>query len=607
MGIFDYQIPDDLASQIKVGQFIAIPFRQSIKEGVVLKIKETAITGKRIKPIEKIIDQNPILTPEQIQLAEWMANYYFVSLGTIIKTMLPPVPKNKRELKKLLFKFSAKKKFEKNFYTKNILNDKNNQIFYLPNDEKDKQSLIENIIATAKKQILIILPTIKDIEKLTISLPKKLVELVAVINNSLNKTQYYHAWQTIITNQAKIIIGTKLALFTPLIKPELLILDQASNQNHKQADQNPRYDSRQVIQKMSELYNTKMLLINPALTVSQYFQSTQKKLKIIDNKSIDNDIEIIDMKQEQMKKNFSIFSDQLLINITSALKNNRKVFLFINKRGMASSVICKDCGQTLVCDNCHQPLTYHEKDQTLYCHQCNKKFELPPFCPNCHGPNFKFIGTGTQKIELEINRLFSDKNIIRLDQDNKEVANIDKFDIIIGTEFAFPYVSWDKMALIGVISADTLLYLPDYSSAERTWLLLKNLIYYSESPVFIQTYNPDNPALKYLISNSDKYYANELKEREELNYPPYSEIVKLIFNHKDKNVCLDETKRIYKMIQNDKIEISIITPLNPFKQGKWQMYIMIKLNFTMNQKTIADIIKQVPDNWIIDRNPFSLL
>lgn len=606
IGIFDYEIPTALQSKIKVGQLVNIPFRNSIKEGVVIKIKKTAIADKKIKQIQEIVDTDPILTTEQIELAEWMAGYYFVSLGTIIKTMLPHIPKKKRDFKRQNFEHDIKKTGN-NPHFQSILKDKKTSLFYLSDSYDDKVSLLVAICKNTKKQVLIIFPTISDIEQFMKYLPKNIYDQSVVINNSLNKTQYYDAWKKIINNQIKIIIGTKLALFTPLIKLEILILDQVSNQNHKQADQNPRYDSRKVIDKISKIFNTKLLLIGPVPTINNYKQIIDKKTTLIGNNDSTKDVEIIDMKQEQLKRNFSIFSDKLLISLTNTLKKNNKVFLFINKRGTSSSVICKDCGKTMVCDECNQPLTYHEKKDSLYCHQCNKKFELPPFCPNCHGPNFKFIGTGTQKVELEINKVFGNKKIIRIDQDNKDTINLMDYDIIIGTEFALPRLDWDKISLVGVISADLLLYLPDYGSTERTWHLLNKLINLAKCPIYIQTYNTENLALKYLNKNYKNFYETELAERKEHGYPPYTEIIKLIYSDEDKNKCLAETKKIYQKIKSDSFEVSIITPLSPFIRNQWRMYLILKIKPSLTSQDIKEIMGKIPDNWIIDRNPENLL
>ncbi len=603
MGIFDYKIPVDLQSKIKIGQLVNIPFRNYAREGIIINFKKKATSGINVKEITAILNPNPILTKQQIALAKWMADYYFVSLGTIVKSMIPPIPKTKRELKKV-FQTTGDNFDKKTFKT---FNKKINKVFYIQDSEKDRFSLISSYCQNNDKQILIIEPTVMDLEKILKQLPKNLNKKIAVITNSLNKTQNYDTWKRIITNEAKIIIGTKLALFSPFQKLDTIIFDQVSNQNHKQSDQNPRYNSEQVIEKISELHKSKLLLINSSLTIHHFKDASDKKLKVIKTNNSTKKITIIDMKQEQLKKNYSIFSDELIINMKDALGKNKKIFLFINKRGSNSSVICRDCGNSLLCDNCSQPLTYHETEQTLYCHQCNKKFELTPFCPNCHGPNFKFIGTGTQKVEQEIIRLFGEHNILRLDKDDQDVSKLNTSKIIIGTELALPYLIWHEISLVGVISADTFLYLPDFNSAERTWQLLKKITNLSEHNVIIQTYNTDNQVIKSFENDDDKFYQNELKNRQDLEYPPFLELIKFIYSDKDKNKCLSETKRIYKLIQTISNKSSIITPLYPFLQGKWRMYIIVKFDPSKDSDKINNIIKKIPDNWIIDRNPFNLL
>lgn len=610
LGIFDYKIPADLVSKIKIGQLITIPFRKSEREGIIIKLKKTGISGVKIKQINSIIQNNPIITPEQIILAEWIAKYYFVSLGTIIKTMLPPIPKKKMKLKETTFRsVNSPKKIDK-VLIKKIISTTDTKLFYNPANNKERINLLYGLLKKAKRQVLIIVPTKNEIKALVNSMPEEIHNTTAIIHSGLNKTQYFSSWQSIINNKNKIIIGTKLALFSPLIKPELIILDQEDNQNHKQSDQNPRFDSRKVMQKMSEIYNTKLLFINQSITLNTYYQSINneftnlKKLEDIPKKSL----QTIDMKQEQKKQNYSPLSEDLQNLITSTLAEKKQVYLFINKRGGSSSVICKDCGENLNCDNCKQPLTFHTKDQSLYCHQCNKKIPLLSLCPKCHGPNFKFVGTGTQKVENETKKLFPNKKIIRLDKDEQETDNMDTYDIIIGTEYALNYIDWNKIGLVGVISADTFLYLPDFTSTERTWHILNKLLYLSPSDTVIQTYSPDNSAIKYLNKNNQElFYESELSDRESLQYPPYSNIIQLIYSHKDKSICLNETKKLYSKLHINGLKTTIITPLRPFINNKWQMYIIIKYLPKTEEKLISEIMKKIPNNWVINRDPINLL
>ena len=605
MGIFDYEIPAELEKKIKIGQLVRIPFRQSEKEGVIIKIKSQSITGKKIKAIKEIVHDLPIITDQQIRLAEWMSEYYFISPGTIIKTMLPSVPKKRRELKHKYLATGPDIKIKPKY--KKILANKKNKIFYVHNSENDRQDLITSAVLESKDQTLIIMPTINDIKKILKKIPEKINPRLAVITNDLNKTQQYDIWQKILKNEVKIIIGTKLAMFAPFTALRMVVLDQASNQNHKQSDQNPRYNCLEVIDELTKNFDAKNLLLNHALTVNHYQQYKEGSIELIHNKRDTKKATIVDMKQEQLKKNYSIFSDELIIDMNDALEKKEKIFLFINKRGSNSSVICRDCSQSLVCDNCRQSLTYHQTNDTLYCHHCNKKFELPPFCPNCHGPNFKFIGTGTQKVENEIKRIFGDKKINRLDQDDPDTTGLAEAEIIIGTELALSYLNWHSISLVGVISADTFLYLPDYNSAERTWQMLNKILDLAEHNVIIQTYNTEHNVLKYLPDQNEKFFNEEIKNRQELLYPPFSEFIKLAYSNKDKRQCLSQTESLFRDFKNKFSHLNIITPLIPFRQGKWRMYIVLKIMNNDELEKFKKIANNIPEDWTIDRNPYTLL
>lgn len=635
MGIFDYKVPDYLANQIKLGQLVNIPFRKGELEGIVIKIKKQAIVGKQIKEITKIFDQQPMLTETQIKLAEWISQYYFVSLGTVIKTILPAVPKRKSgklksfsqspipepklpmEISNLIYGVNASKKQKFLFWPKNL---------------KEKNAFFYWLLKRTKQNILIIVPEFSDMDfylrllpasaKATAGTPEKLQKETAVFTSQLNKNQFYQNWQKVVNNQAKIVIGTKLALFAPFQKLNLIIFDQEEDQNHKQSDQNPRFDSRNVALKLAELHDSKIVLASHAPSVESYQQIKNRQYQLLqselDNKLL---ISLVDMREEIKKRNYSIFSDQLIDATKEKIEKNEKIFLFINHRGYGSSVICRDCGEVAKCKNCDLPLIYHttsdapQSTSFLYCHHCHIKSEMPPFCPKCHGANLKLLGLGTQKVESEIKKLYPKAKVIRIDKDIGHAIDFQKTDIIIGTEYALKYLDFEKIKLIGVVSADTFLYLPDFQSTIRTFQLLTKFPYLSPaSEIIIQTYTPENLAIKNIVLQKyEKIYQKELESRQIFHYPPFYQIIKLIYQNKYKRKCLSQTNWLYHELsswtkkQGLNWEISILTPFVPITFQKWQMYIIAKYPANISEKIIKEMIKLVPDGWLIDREPTSLL
>jgi len=623
MGIFDYKVPDVLASQIKIGQLVSIPFRKGELEGIVIRIKKQAIVGKQIKEINKILHQNPILTESQIKLAEWIAQYYFVSLGTVIKTILPAVPKRKSEKVKLFSQSPLPEpklpmEISNLIYKASSL--KKQKFFFWPKTLEEKRVFFYWLLKRIKQNVLIIVPEFSDMDFYLRLFPEKLQKKTAVFTSQLNKNQFYQNWQKVVNNQAKIVIGTKLALFAPFQKLDLIIFDQEEDQNHKQSDQNPRFDSRAVALKLAELHGSKIVLASHAPSVESYQQIKNHQYQLLQSE-FDNklSINLVDMREEIKKRNYSIFSDELIDAIKEKIEKNRKIFLFINHRGYGSSIICRDCGEVTKCQNCQLPFIYHENagqsSGFLYCHHCHIKSEMPPFCPKCNGANLKLSGLGTQKVESEIKKLYPKAKIIRIDKDIGHVIDFPKTDIIIGTEYALKYLDFEKIKLIGVVSADTFLYLPNFQSTIRTFQLLTKFPYLSPaSEIIIQTYTPENLAIKNIVLQKyEKIYQKELESRQSFHYPPFYQIIKLIYQNKDKKTCLNQTNWLYhelsSWIKKQRVnwEISILTPFVPITFKKWQMYIIVKYPANTPEKIIKEMIKLVPDNWLIDREPTSLL
>lgn len=625
MGIFDYKVPDVLANQIKIGQLVSIPFRKGELEGVVIKIKKEPIADKKIKEIARIIDQQPIITETQIKLAEWISHYYFVSLGTVIKTILPALPKRKSEKIKTFSQSpipEPKLPMEISNLIYEASSSKKQKFFFWPKTLEEKKVFFYWLLKRTKQNILIIVPEFSDMDFYLRLLSEKLQKQIAVFTSQLNKNQFYQNWQKVLNNQARIIIGTKLALFAPFQKLNLIIFDQEENQNHKQSDQNPRFDSRTVALKLTELHGSKIVLASHAPSVESYQQIKNGQYQLLQSELYGKpSTSLVDMREERKKRNYSIFSDELIDAVKETLKKNEKIFLFINRRGFGSSVVCHECGEVAKCKNCDLPLIYHttsdEQRATsfLYCHYCHLKSEMPPFCLKCHGVNLKLSGLGTQKVESEVKKLYPKAKVIRIDKDIGHAINFQKTDIIIGTEYALKYLDLEKIKLIGIVSADTFLYLPNFQSTIRTFQLLVKFLYLlPASEIIIQTYTPENLAIKNIVLQKyEKIYQKELESRQSFHYPPFYQIIKLIYQNKDKKTCLSQTNWLYHELsgwtkkQELNWEISILTPFVPIVFQKWQMYLIIKYPANTPEKNLQELIKIVPDGWLIDRDPISLL
>jgi primosomal protein N' (replication factor Y) len=645
---FSYLIPSELENEIKVGQAVEIPFRNKNITGIVLELKKESDLKIKLKAIIRIIDSTPFMNDKQLKLAFWMADYYHLSLGLILKAILPQIPKRKgkekeivkNEIRPIDLSENLKSIADAIFTVNNPLApfDKgeqnipppplirgNLQRYYLwyTKDEDKKQIYLElaKRLSLSGKQILLITPEINNLNDLTALFKKYFSnDLVAILHGDLSNGEYFSEWEKIRNNQAKIILGTRIAIFAPVDNLGLIILDREHDSSHKQWDQNPRYHDREIAEKLVELTNVKLLLSDSAPSLESYYKIKNNDYELLELR--DADIikpKIIDMREEVRGRNYSPISESLKEAIEKTLEEKKQIFLFINRRGTSTSAICEDCGYVFKCPDCKLPLTYHG-DKYLKCHNCNFKQGVPLFCPSCRGPEIKFLGTGTQKIENEIRKIDSNIKIARIDIDTQKKNQAEQkycsvdCDVIIGTQLALKSLDWTRIGLVGIVSADTILYLPDFRSSERTYQLFSDIIYkaseYSPAAkIIIQTRKPENYALMALLkSDPGIFYDEELKDREDFHYPPYSQLIKLIFQHPNEKKVIYESRRLWmglnKKIESLKgIEISQPQPIYSVKvRGRYRYQIIVKIRDKRYQ-----ILDTIPDNWIIDINPDSLL
>jgi len=617
MHYFDYAVTDELVNKIKRGQLVEIPFRNKKIKGIVFNLTGQSETKMKLKPIEAIIDPLPFVNKWQLKLISFLAEYYYVSMSVLIKMMIPEIPKRVRKtgyefmsdydfvkIKKMNTKVDQIYKYKKPVLLKSISYE------YKINTYLD---LIKKAIKK-KKQVLIIAPQITDLRNIYKYLGE-FKELTSVFLNDMPKNLYWQEWQKIKNGEVNIIIGTRSAIIAPFKDLDMIIIDKEDNENHKQEEPNPRYNVKTVALKIHELTKCKLFFVSNSpslLSLNKVHKKDWQYLEIDKMKSIP-EIKIIDRQDEYRKGNYTSFSEELLSKLEYNLKRGRKVFLFLNRKGTSTLVSCKDCGYLSVCPTCNLPFTLHG-NKKLVCHHCDNTQDLFLHCPKCKGTQIKITGTGTEKIESEIKELYPQSRILKLDQETPYIdQRTDDFDIIIGTQYAFNYIDWQQINLVGVINADTLLYLPDYRSMEKSFnLLIKlaNFVAKKDKEIIIQSFTPQNYIFKAIKTLDYKnYYINELNERKAFNYPPYSKLIRLIYQSIEYNAGQREIEAVYENIKTkaDEQKIIISPPMQAYTQqirGRWRWQIIIKV---IDQEHDLTFLNELPENIIIDRDPESLL
>lgn len=410
--------------------------------------------------------------------------------------------------------------------------------------------LIDDTIK-AGKNVLFLAPEIALASQLTKRLTKKFgTEDVAIWHSSISDGERYDVWQKLYKNEIKILAGARSAVFAPLKNIGLIIIDEEHESAYKQTTPAPRYDARVVARKLAEFHNCPLLLGSATPDISTYYRAVNTgnlfELKKRYNDAKVPPVLVINMQEYGRAAYKSVISKPMQIEIKETLEQGKQVILLINRRGFSTYTQCQACGHVIECPNCAIPMIWHAKDQMLKCHYCNHVERFPDICPECGSDAFKNSGTGTQKIEQYIKDLFPENNVERIDSDilvrkGEHIRLLEKFqrgdiDILVGTQMIAKGLDNPNVTLVGVISADASFNLPDFRASERGFQLLTQVAGRAgrgefAGKVLFQTYNPDFYALESAKSqNYGEFYETEIAAREEFDYPPFSQIIRLILS-----------------------------------------------------------------------------
>lgn len=410
--------------------------------------------------------------------------------------------------------------------------------------------LIDDTIKSGKN-VLFLAPEIALASQLTKRLAKKFgTEDVAIWHSSISDGERYDVWQKLYKDEIKILAGARSAVFAPLKNIGLIIIDEEHEGAYKQTTPAPRYDARVVARKLAEFHNCPLLLGSATPDISTYYRAINTgnlfELKKRYNDAKVPPVVVINMQEYGRAAYRSVISKPMQIEIRETLDQGKQVILLINRRGFSTYTQCQACGHVIECPNCAIPMIWHAKDQMLKCHYCNHAEYFPDVCPECGSDAFKNSGTGTQKIEQYIKELFPENNVERIDSDilvrkGEHIRLLEKFqrgdiDILVGTQMIAKGLDNPNVTLVGVISADASFNLPDFRASERGFQLLTQVAGRAgrgefAGKVLFQTYNPDFYALESAKSqNYGEFYTAEIAAREEFDYPPFSQIIRLILS-----------------------------------------------------------------------------
>ena len=429
---------------------------------------------------------------------------------------------------------------------------------------------------------------------------------IAVLHSKLSVGERYDQWNKIKRGDAKIIIGARSAIFAPAKDLGIIIIDEEHDSSYK-SETTPKYSAREIARYIAKENNLALVLGSATPEIDTYYLAKQEKITLLELKHRANnsdlpDVEIVDLREEMINGNKLMISKRLYEEIQKNLEDRKQTILFLNRRGYSTFIICRECGYTAKCKNCDITLTYHTNNNKLKCHYCGYEENAILTCPECDSKNIRYFGSGTQKLETEINKIFPQAKTIRMDIDTVSKKNshediLNKFkneniDILIGTQMVVKGHHFPNVTLVGVIAADGSLNIDDFRANEKTFQILTQVAgragrEQNKGKVIIQTYNPDNFSIECSKEqNYDLFYDTEIKIRKQLKYPPFCDIIVLGISGTDEEIVSKTIKKLHtymkNRIKNENIGVMLYSPLPaPIDKikNKYRYRMIIKCKF----------------------------
>ncbi|MFA5879261.1 MAG: primosomal protein N' [Candidatus Margulisiibacteriota bacterium] len=555
---FTYSIPEGF-EDLKIGMQVEVAFGRFTTHGLVVEIDPSSPFKRTLKPILKILPKAPFVDQEMFALINWIKDYYLLSPYKAYQLVFSD--SKLRKLKEPAFE-------KKEFVNQHKLTLEQEQALAEITNSGKQKFLLFGVTASGKTEIymqlinqmleknktsLMLLPEIALTPQVRDVFKDRFGEIVAVIHSGLTKKEREIEWNRIYQDHVKIVIGPRSALFSPLKNLGLIVIDEEHEPSYKQENQ-PRYFTHKIAEFRAAQNNALCIYGSATPSIETYYQfQNDPNARILRlEKRVRNqklpEIKVIDMKKELEEGRHGIIAQALKEKIMEKLSNKEKIIILINRRGYATYIACKKCGQVLTCPSCKLSFTYH-KDQKFRCHRCNIVEPITHVCPKCHQTSLEFAGTGIQKVEIELYRQFPQAKIYRLDRDAvKSAKNLEDVladfvkdgDILIGTQLVAKGHDFKEVTLVGVLGIDTILNLPDYKSPERVFQLITQVAgragrAHKPGEVIVQTYLNDHPAIEFASSyDYPGFLRTELNLRKALLYPPFCELINLIISSTDK-------------------------------------------------------------------------
>ncbi|PLR69701.1 primosomal protein N' [Bacillus sp. UMB0893] len=481
---------------------------------------------------------------------------------------------------------------------------------------------IESVLKQGKEAIVLV-PEISLTPQMVHRFKGRFGSQVAVLHSGLSVGEKYDEWRKIHRGEVKLVVGARSAVFAPFRNLGMIIIDEEHEGSYKQ-EENPRYHARDVAIYRAEFHQCPVVLGSATPSLESFARAGKKVYQLLSLKERVNqrplpEVEVIDMREELRNGNRTMFSASLLEKLQERISKSEQSVLFLNKRGYSSFVMCRDCGCVTGCPHCDISLTYHKQGSQLKCHYCGHEEPMPSKCPECSSEHIRFFGTGTQRVEEELAKVLPEARIIRMDVDTTsrkgsheklltQFGNKDA-DILLGTQMIAKGLDFPDVTLVGVLTADTMLHLPDFRSTEKTFQLLTQVSgragrHELPGEVVVQSYSPEHYSIQLASHHDyDSFYNQEMLTRKQHAYPPFYYLALVTVSHPDLLKVVSVTEKISKHLYqrlSDTVQIlgPVASPI-PRINDRYRYQCMIKYK---REDNLYDTLKKVIEHYQQDMN-----
>ena len=484
-----------------------------------------------------------------------------------------------------------------------------------------KTSVYMHLIADALrlgKQVLYLVPEIALTTQLTRRLRRVFGDRLLIYHSKFSDNERVDIWKRLLhSSDPCVIIGVRSSVFLPYSSLGLVIVDEEHDSSYKQQDPAPRYNGRNAALVLAQMHGAKTVLGSATPALEVYHLALEGKYGLVKLMTRYGDIKMPEVKvintidARKRREMSHLFSNELIADCRKALKDNEQVILFQNRRGYSPMVRCKECGWVPKCENCDVSLTYHKHNNSLVCHYCGYTIPLPDLCPACQLPGIEIVGYGTERIEDDIDAVFPDEKISRMDLDTTRSKNsydriIDEFsrhrtNILVGTQMVTKGLDFDAVSIVGILNADTMINFPDFRSHERAFDMLEQVSgragrAHKQGQVIIQTSQPDHDVIKFVQAHDyEGFYQHELEDRRQFGYPPFTKVINIYLKHRE-DVVVGELAVRYSGLLRQVFGTRVLGPMAPFVARVQNLYIRqitLKIETAASMKKVKAILRQL--------------